>query len=149
MTRLRDDGPATMRRSFERRLGSLPEMVEFAAAALADHDVDSAQRVAIDLAIEELFTNMLKYSPSGVNPVEISFEYGDASVEVGLIDTGVEPFDVTAAPDADVTLPLQQRQPGGLGLHLTRRLVDDLSYEYLAARRESRIRFRVACRRRT
>jgi serine/threonine-protein kinase RsbW len=148
MTRIRDDGP-TLRRSFDRRLGSLPEMVEFAAGALVDCDIDSARRLAIDLAIEELFTNMLKYSPSGVNPVEISFEFGDASVEVSLSDIDVEPFDVTAAPDADVTLPLQQRQPGGLGLHLTRRLVDDLSYEYLAARRESRIRFRVACRRRT
>ena len=138
-----------VRRRFDRRLESLAETVEFAAAALADCDIDSEQRLAIDFAIEELFTNMLKYSRGGVNPVEIAFECGAASVEVNLIDTDVEPFDVTAAPDADVTLPLQQRRPGGLGLHLTRRLVDDLSYEYLAERRESRIRFRVACRRRT
>jgi len=138
-----------LRRSFGRRLESLPAMVDFAAAALAGYEIDSAQRMAIDFAIEELFTNMLKYSGSGVSPVEIAFECGDETVQVSLTDTDVEPFDVTAAPDADVTLPLQQRQPGGLGLHLTRRLVDDLSYEYLAASRESRIRFRVACRRRT
>ena len=138
-----------VRRRFERRLESLAETVEFAAAALAGCDIDSEQRLAIDFAIEELFTNMLKYSRCGVNPVEIAFECGAGTVEVSLIDTDVEPFDVTAAPDADLTLPLQQRQPGGLGLHLTRRLVDDLNYEYLAARRESRIRFRVACRRRT
>jgi len=139
------------RRHFDRRLESLAEMVEFAAAALADFDIDSEQRLAIDFAIEELFTNMLKYSRCGANPVEIAFECdtGTGTVEVSLIDTDVEPFDVTAAPDADVTLSLQQRQPGGLGLHLTRRLVDDLTYEYLAARRESRIRFRVASRRRT
>ncbi len=136
------------RRRFERRLESLPEMVAFTAASLPAHEVDAEQRLAIDFAIEELFTNMLKYSRGGVNPVEIAFECGAASVEVNLIDTDVEPFDVTAAPDADVTLPLQQRQPGGLGLHLTRRLVDDLNYEYLADRRESHIRFRVACRRR-
>ena len=139
----------SVRCSFERRLESLPETVVFAAAALADCDIDSAKRLAIDIAIEELFTNMLKYSRTSVNPVEIAFECGDGTVEVTLIDTDVEPFDVTAVPPADVTLPLQQRQPGGLGLHLTRRLVDDLSYEYLAARRESRIRFRVACRRQT
>ena len=148
MTRTRDNR-RTMRRSFERRLDSLPETVDFAAAALAGCDIDSAQRLAIDFAIEELFTNMLKYSRTGVNPVEIAFECGEETVEVSLIDTDVEPFDVTAVPAADVTLPLQQRQSGGLGLHLTRRLVDDLSYEYLAATRESRVRFRVACRRRT
>lgn len=138
-----------LRRSFGRRLESLPAMVDFAAAALVDYEIDSARRMAIDFAIEELFTNMLKYSGNGVSPVEIAFECGDETVQVSLTDTDVEPFDVTASPDADVTLPLQQRQPGGLGLHLTRRLVDDLSYEYLAASRESRIRFRVACRRRT
>lgn len=139
----------TVRRSFERQLDSLPQTVEFAAAALADCDIDSAQRLAIEFAIEELFTNMLKYSPTDVNPVEIAFECDAANVEVSLIYTDVAPFDVTAVPAADVTLPLQQRQPGGLGLHLTRRLVDDLSYEYLAATRQSHVRFRVACRRRT
>ena len=39
-----------------------------------------------------------------------------------LTDYDVEPFDVTAAPDADVDLPIEQRSPGGLGLHLIRRL---------------------------
>jgi len=41
-----------------------------------------------------------------------------------------------------VTLPLEQRVPGGLGLHLTRRLVDAIEYTYVPERRESRITFR-------
>lgn len=138
-----------MRRRFERRLESLAEAVAFADAALAGCDVDAAQRLTIDFAVEELFTNMLKYSRTGANPVEIAFQCDGHTVEVSLVDTDVEPFDVTAAREVDVTLPLEQRRPGGLGLQLTRRLVDDLSYEYLAASRESRIRFRVACRRPT
>ena len=44
--------------------------------------------------------------------------------EVTLTDYDVEPFDVTQAPDADIDLPIEQRKPGGLGLHLIRRLVD-------------------------
>ena len=47
-----------------------------------------------------------------------------------LTDYDVEPFDVTQAPDVDVTLPIEQRKPGGLGLHLIRRLVDSIEYEY-------------------
>lgn len=138
-----------MSRRFERRVESLAEMVEFAAAALAGREVETEPRAAIDFAIEELFTNMLKYSLSGTNPVEIAFECDAGGVAVTLADTGVEPFDITAAPDADVDLPLAQRRPGGLGLHLVRRLVDELSYEYRPATRESRIRFRVPYRRPT
>ena len=53
-----------------------------------------------------------------------------------------EPFDVTRAPDADITLPIEQRKPGGLGLHLIRRLVDSVAYEYFKDDRRSRITFR-------
>ena len=136
------------RRAFPRRLESLAEMVAFTAASLPEREVDAEQRLAIDFAIEELFTNMLKYSRSGANRVEIALECGTGSVQVSLVDFDVEPFDVTAAPDADISLPLQQRQPGRLGLHLVRRLVDELGYEYRSATRESHIRFCVPCRRR-
>ena len=90
---------------------------------------------------------MIKYSRTGANPVEIAIECGEEAVAVTLVDTDVEPFDVTAAPDADTGLPLEQRKPGGLGLHLVRRLVEGLSYEYRDTARESHISFRVPYRR--
>ena len=40
------------------------------------------------------------------------------------------------------TLPIEQRAPGGLGLHLIRRLVDSIEYEYSEEARQSRITFR-------
>ena len=134
-------------RTFERRLESLAQIVEFTAAALCDRRVDAAPHQAIDFAIEELFTNMIKYSRSGANRVEITIDCDEAAIAVTLVDIDVEPFDVTAAPDADVALPLPQRRPGGLGLHLVRRLVQGLSYEYRETTRESRICFCVPCRR--
>jgi len=131
-------------RAFERRLEALAEIVAFCDEALGGHGLAAADRMTLDFAIEELFTNMLKYSPAGIEPVRITLEGapGDG-VAVTLVDRGVERFDVTAAPDADTALSLERRQPGGLGLHLVRRLVGEWSYEYRAAARESRIRFRV------
>ncbi len=131
-------------RAFARRLESLDEIVAFCAEALAGRALSAADRHTLEFTIEELFTNMLKYSAGGVNPVRITLDgEADGGVRVTLVDVGVEPFDVTAAPDADTALPLQARRPGGLGLHLLRRLVGELSYDYRSATRESRIGFRV------
>jgi anti-sigma regulatory factor (Ser/Thr protein kinase) len=46
------------------------------------------------------------------------------------------------APDADVDRPLEQRTPGGLGLHLIRRMVDSLEYRYDDKTRQSQTTFR-------
>ena len=84
----------------------------------------------VDLAVEELFTNMVKYSPGGAAEVTIDIAALAGGVEVVLTDYDVERFDVTRAPDADIDLPIEQRKPGGLGLHLIRRMVDSIEYEY-------------------
>jgi anti-sigma regulatory factor (Ser/Thr protein kinase) len=133
--------------AFARRLDALDGIAAFTAAALQGCDIEADQRRTLDFAIEELFTNIIKYSRSGANPVEIAIECGEAAVAVRLVDTDVDPFDITAAPEVDTTLPLAQRTPGGLGLHLVRRLVDDLTCDYRDATRESRIGFRVPYRR--
>jgi len=134
--------PRAAVRRFARRVDALPDLVAFTAGFAADHGVDPTLLTAVDFAIEELFTNMVKYSKPGGPEVEISLARIAEGIEVALTDYDVEPFDVTGAPDADVTLPIEERQPGGLGIHLTRRLVEALRYEYLPQRREARVAFR-------
>jgi anti-sigma regulatory factor (Ser/Thr protein kinase) len=137
----------TSSRRFARRIDALDEIAAFTTQALQGREIEPDQRRTIDFAIEELFTNIIKYSRTGANPVEIAIECGEAAVAVRLVDSDVDFFDITAAPEVDTTLPLAQRTPGGLGLHLVRRLVDDLTCDYLDATRESRIGFRVPYRR--
>ena len=132
----------TVERAFARSFDELPAIVEFTAEAFAEEGVDPALRPDVDFALEELFTNMVKYSPGGDAAVTIDVTGIAGGVEVRMTDTGVEPFDVTQAPDADVTLPIEARRPGGLGLHLIRRLLDSIDYEYRQDLRQSRITFR-------
>ena len=128
--------------AFKRSFDSLPRIFALTADAFAREGIDKRLLHTVDLALEELFTNMVKYSTTTDADVQVEIMAIEGGVEVTLIDHDVEPFDVTKSPDVDVTLPIEQRSPGGLGLHLIRRLLDSIEYDYSKEARRSRITFR-------
>ncbi len=130
------------RRSFRRSIDALDEITAFTGEVFKRAGFADELRYAVDFTIEEIFTNMVKYSKNGNAEIDISLSRISEGVEVNLIDYGVDPFDVTAAPDVDISRPIERRAPGGLGLHLIRRMVDSIDYQYIKERRESRITFR-------
>jgi serine/threonine-protein kinase RsbW len=114
---------------FPRSFASLEAVFCFAREFFERHDVDERHHNSVCFALEEIFTNLVKYG-GGEAEIEISLDRTSDRMIVRLTDFDVEPWDVTQAPDVDTTLPLEQRQPGGLGLHLTRKLLDGVDYEY-------------------
>lgn len=132
----------TASRTFGRSFDALPAIFAFTRDEFARQGIDASLLPTVDFAVEELFTNMVKYGKGTEAEVRIALRGLASGVEVTLTDYDVEPFDVTKAPDADVSLPIEQRRPGGLGLHLVRRLVDSVEYEYSRESRESRITLR-------
>ena len=129
----------SIRRSFPRRFDALAQIFAFTAEVAS---AESAPIVrTIDFVLEELFTNIVKYA-RGTGLVHIEIAAVPGGLEVLIEEPDAERFDVTQAPDADVHLPIEQRQPGGLGLHLIRRMVDSIEYQYSENERLSRTRFR-------
>jgi anti-sigma regulatory factor (Ser/Thr protein kinase) len=128
---------AAATRSFARSYESLEQIFAFTAETM-----DEELRRTVDFVLEELFTNVVKYGRPSDAPVRIDIARIAGGVEVTLTDSDAEPFDVTRAPDADTNLPLEQRTPGGLGIHLVRKIVDSIEYRYSAEARTSRITFR-------
>jgi anti-anti-sigma factor len=121
---------------------ALAELFAFTADTWQQDQLPAALRPKAELVLEELFTNVVKYG-RGAGPVAIGIRAVDGGVEVTLVEPDAEPFDVTQARSVDVDRPAEQRQPGGLGLHLVRRLVDVLDYRYAEGERRSEITFRL------
>lgn len=132
-------------RAFGRSFASLDAIVAFTAEFFSRAGIDAGLRPTVDLALEELFTNMVKYGAESGADVGIAMTAIPGGVEVTLTDRDAPPFDVTRAPDVDVTLPIDRRNPGGLGLHLVRRMLDSIEYDYAENSRQSRITFRKTC----
>lgn len=126
-------------RNFARSLAALEEVYAFVEPPLAAHHIGRAATFAIVMTIEELFTNMVKYNPSGRGPISLEVQCAPDAVTCQLSDPDSECFDMTRLPDVDVRQPVEQRHPGGLGIHLIRRLVDSIDYDH--AGRCSRVRF--------
>ena len=130
----------TLARAFPPRFDALADLVAFTEAAFEQEGIDASLRTVVDFALEELFTNVVKYGRTSA-PVQVEVRAIAWGVEASLTADGVADFDVTRAPEADVHLPLERRQPGGLGLQLTRPMVDSIEYEYQDTQRRSRVTF--------
>ena len=117
-------------REFERSYAALKEIFAFTAAYFRDEGMADADRFAVDFAIEEIFTNIVKYHPGSPHGVAVSLERDGERLRITLVDRDTEAFDPVAAPDARTDAPIEERKPGGLGIHLTRRLVDGMEYTY-------------------
>ena len=89
----------------------------------------------VNLVLEELILNVMDYGTEGSDPditIEIASE-GD-SILIDLSDRG-RPFDpLTEAPEPDLTSAVGDRRVGGLGVHLTKTLMDEVSYSRNADR---------------
>jgi len=124
-----------MRRDFKRHLDSLAGLYEFSEAIMTDEKLPDGVRFPVHLAMEELFVNMVHYNPTVTTDIEVTVTVDDA-VTVSLVDNGGAEFDVTTKREIDIDAPLEERKPGGLGVHLVQNLVDTLDYEYQDGRGE-------------
>ena len=115
-------------------LSHLMDYVTWAAAACG---LDEAAAYRLSLAVDEIATNIVLhgYDDAGLRgDLTIWAEMDDQRLAVFLEDKG-QPFDPRLAPrPADLDLPLEERQDGGLGIYLALWGVDGFTYEQDEAR---------------
>lgn len=102
---------------------------------LDDHDVTGRAAFTAQLVIEEIVRNLIEHTPPYATDetVTIDLAAGPDRVTVTIEDRR-PPFDPSDAPPLDTAAPLAERSTRGMGLHLVRRMTDDLVYERVGDR---------------
>lgn len=107
-------------------------VTEFVDARLEAAGCSMRTQMQIDLAIDELVTNVASYAYApGTGDLTVQMEIRDgppAAAVITFIDGGVA-YDPTAKEDPDITLSAEERQIGGLGILLVKKTMDDVRYE--------------------
>ena len=111
-------------------ISQIPNLEGFMDEVASLTGIDRTTTLSLNLAIEEAVTNVMLYAyPQGkIGTVNLKAVIRPGSIEFVLWDRGI-PFDPTAAPDADITLGVEERAIGGLGIHLVRNIMDSVSYQ--------------------
>ena len=129
-----------MNRQFKRDLGELGSVFAFLDNFADQNDVDMPIVLPVRLAIEELFTNMVRHNIGADSEITIQLDRHGDNVVVVLTDLDVaKPFDPTQHREVDTEADLEDRDAGGLGIHLVKRMVDEIHYHYSATDRLSQI----------
>ena len=110
---------------------TIPQLNEFIDGFCEERGIDFDITMRLNLAIEEAVVNVMNYAyPEGtVGYVDIDVEADDNYVTFVISDTG-KPFDPTQKDEVNIALSVEERPIGGLGIHLVRRMMDEISYQY-------------------
>ena len=108
------------------------EIIDFLMAS-PDMPSDEALQFKLRLSIEEAVENVVCYAyEGGIGWLEVgtSLDHDSLILTIELRDAGV-PFNPLEAPNPDVTLPANEREVGGLGIFLCKKMMDSINYQYV------------------
>lgn len=103
---------------------------EFIEDALAEYEYSAKTFFQIQVAIEEIFVNIVRYSGLSSNDaIEVRCEVLDKPlrIAVSFIDGGV-PFNPLLSDDPDISPEGLMEREGGLGIFMVKQMMDDVSY---------------------
>jgi len=109
---------------------SLATVTEFVRAGAHEARLPEARIGELDLLMEEVVVNVCRYAYRDASPGDLTVTYSIPSpgeLEVEIADQGIE-FNPLSAEPPDVTLSLEQRPIGGLGILLLKTLATSLNY---------------------
>ena len=108
----------------------LDEIREFVAQVAREGGFTEKEIYSLQLAADEAASNIIEHAYEGVSDADLDITcdvYGD-TLTITMRDTGT-PFDPSSVKPPNLKADLSERQIGGLGLYLMRKLMDEVHYE--------------------
>lgn len=113
-------------------LDEIPRLAEFIEELCSEVNLSDELTMNINLALEEAVANIIMYAypTEEIHEILLKVTYLSEQLIFLLTDKGLS-FDPTQVPDADITLPIEERTIGGLGIFLIRSIMNEVSYQRL------------------
>lgn len=117
----------------------LADVLGFTESFLDEAECSMKVIMSVTVVVEEIFVNVAHYaySENETGTVTMTVATGNTSGGKTLAfrfeDTGL-PFDPLAQEDPDITLDLSERQVGGLGIYMVKKMTNGVYYEYTEGR---------------
>lgn len=108
-------------------LEQLPQATDFFEGILAEAGASMKAIAQVNVAVDEIFSNITRYS--GATGVVLGCSLKDGRATLRFSDNG-RPYDPTEKPDPDTTQSAEEREVGGLGIFMVKKLMDEVTYEY-------------------
>ncbi len=138
----KDKEKAVKELTLEATIENVQTVTNFAEKEMEQMGVPLKVQTQINIAIDEMFSNIAKYAyQKGTGMVTVRIQQTDDPNGVALtfIDGGI-PYNPLEKEDPDVTLPVEDRNVGGLGIFVVKNSMDEITYEYEEGKNILRIR---------
>ena len=106
---------------------SIKTVTEFMERTLAAWEVPMKVAGKVQIAIDEIYSNIVYYS--GAKNATITVTASDETLSLLFEDDGI-PYDPTTAKEPDITLSAEERDIGGLGIFMVKKMASELDYRY-------------------
>ena len=118
--------------TFKNEEQELTRVAEFMETVCDELQLDMPVAMKLQLAIEEMVTNVIYYAyPEGTSAdISLTAESDGGELAFVLSDSG-KPFDPTAKEDADIDVNPMDREQGGMGILIVKNIMNDVSYQRL------------------
>ncbi len=113
-------------------LGDIEAVTEFAEREMERMGCPAETATSVCVAIDEIFSNIVRYGyPKAAGPVRVRIyeQTEPRAVCIRFEDEGI-PYNPLKKEDPDITLPAEEREIGGLGIFMVKKLMDEMKYEY-------------------
>lgn len=116
-------------RSFDANVKELDNLFDYSSSVLEILEFSSKDIIMINTALEEVFVNVAKYAYEGTGKVEITLSKSKEYVKFVFKDNG-KPFNPLEKEDPNINAKSDEREIGGLGIFMVKKIMDKLEYEY-------------------